>query len=188
VVVRAPAELPAVLIGYHGVPATDPDRAVLDVLERVLAGGDSARLHEDLVREHEVATGVECSNEWGIGGELFWLYAQARPGTTVDMLVGRIDAVVAALAQREVPAGELGTAQTQLRAGFVRGLKTVSGKANQLGFFETVFGDYRAMFRLETAWDAVTAADLRRVAAARLVPARRTVVVLEPVAGGGGRS
>ncbi len=188
VVVRTQAELPAVLIGYHGVPATDPDRAVLDVLERVLAGGDSARLYEDLVREHEVATGVACNNEWGIGSELFWIYAQARPGTTVDTVIRRLDAVVAALARQEVPSDELRKAQTQLRVGFVRGLKTVSGKANQLGFFETVFGDYRAMSGLEAAWEVVTAADVQRVVAARLVPAQRTVVVLEPVSGGGGRS
>ena len=69
----------------------------------------------------------------------------------------------------------------QLRSEFVRGLKTVSGKANQLGYFETVFGDYRALLGLEAGWEAVTAEDVRRVTAAYLVPTQRTVVVLEPV-------
>ncbi|HUE30412.1 MAG TPA: pitrilysin family protein, partial [Verrucomicrobiae bacterium] len=56
VAVRKNAELPAVLIGYHGVRATDADRPVLDVIEQLLANGDSSRLHEDLVRAPEVAT------------------------------------------------------------------------------------------------------------------------------------
>ena len=186
--VRRQAELPAVLIGYRGVRAADPDRAVFDVIERLLAGGDSARLHEDLVRAHEVATAVECDSEWGIDPDLLTVYAQARPGKTAGELERRVDAVVARLADEDVSATELRTAKTQLRAEFVRGLKTVNGKANQLGFFETVFGNYRAMFGLEAAWEAVTAADVRRVASAHLVPAQRTVTVLEPLPAGGAAS
>jgi zinc protease len=183
-VVRKNAELPAVLIGYHGVAVKDPDRPVLDVLERVLSGGESTRLYEDLVREHELATGVEANNDWGIDPDLFWVYAQARPGKTAAQLEARIDAVMARVAAEPVPADELRKAKNILRADFVKGLKTVSGKANQLGYFQTVFGDYRAMFGLEAAWEAVTADDIRRVAAARLVPTNRTVVVLEPVRSG----
>jgi zinc protease len=184
VTVRKNAELPAVLIGYHGVAVHDPDRPVFDVLERIVSGGNSTRLYEDLVREHELATGVEANNEWGIDPDLFWIYAQARPGKTVAALEQRIDAVVARLAAEPVPADELAKAKNVLHADFVKGLKTVSGKANQLGYFQTVFGDYRAMFGLEQAWDAVTADDVRRVATAYLQHTKRTVVVLEPVHGG----
>jgi zinc protease len=184
VIVKKNAELPAVLIGYHGVAVRDPDRPALDVLERVLSGGESARLHEDLVRAHEVATAVEANNSWGIDPDLFWFYAQARPGKTEAALEARIDAVLAAVAAKPVPDVELRKAKNQLRAELVRGLKTVSGKANQLGYFDAVFGDYRALFGLEAAWEAVTADDLRRVAARYLVSEKRTVVVLVPVPSG----
>jgi zinc protease len=179
--VRKNAELPAVLVGYHGVAARDPDRPVLDVIERLVSGGNSTRLYQDLVREHELATGVEANNSWGIEPDLFWIYAQARPGKTVAELEKRIDAVVARLGAEAVPADELAKAKNVLRADFVKGLKTVSGKANQLGYFQSVFGDYRAMFGLDAAWEAVTAADVRRVATTHLQSATRTVVVLEPV-------
>ena len=181
VAVRKNAELPAVLIGYHAVSALDPDRAALDVVERVVSGGESARLYEDLVRAHEVATGVEANNSWGIDPDLFWIYAQARPGKTAKQLEERIDAVMTKLAAEPVPADELRKAKNQLRSELVRNLKTVSGKANQLGFFEVVFGDYRALMGLESAWEAVTAEDVQRVVRAHLVSTRRTVVVLEPV-------
>ncbi len=183
-VVRKNAELPAVVIGYHGVAVSDPDRPVFDVIEHVLSGGESTRLYGDLVRAHELATGVEANNEWGIDPDLFWVYAQARPGKTAAALEARIDAVLARLAAEPVPADELRKAKNVLQADFVKGLKTVSGKANQLGYFQSVFGDYRAMFGLEAAWEAVTADDVRRVAAAHLVPTNRTVVVLEPIHSG----
>jgi zinc protease len=184
VTVRKNAELPAVLIGYHGVAVLDANRPVLDVLERILSGGQSTRLYGDLVREHEVATGVQANNGWGIDPELFWVYAQARPGKTAAELERRIDAVMARLGAEAVPADELRKAKNMLRAEFVRGIKTVGGKAEQLGYFQTVFGDYRAMFGLEEAWEAVGADDVRRVAAQYLQPTRRTVVVLEPVKSG----
>src|SRR5205814_46766 len=103
VVVRKNAELPAVLIGYHAVRATDPDRPVLDVVEQLLANGDSSCLHEDVVRAHEVATVVEASDEWGIEPDLFSIYAQARPKRTAADLVGRIEAVVERLARAPAP-------------------------------------------------------------------------------------
>jgi predicted Zn-dependent peptidase len=183
-VVRKNAELPALMMGYQGVRVKDPDRPVLDVVERLLSGGESARLYRELVREREIATAVESSNSWGIDPDLYWVYAQARPGRTTAELERRIDEVIAGLAAAPVPAAELRKAQNQLQAEFVRGLKTVSGKANQLGYFDAVFGDYRELFGLEAAWERVTAEDVRRVAAALLVPTRRTVVVLEPVPAG----
>jgi zinc protease len=127
---------------------------------------------------------VEASNEWGIEPELFWIYAQARPKKTAEDLEERIDAVLEHLGSDPVPEAELRKARTQLKAQLVRNLKTVSGKANQLGFFDTVLGDYRAMFGLEAAWEKVGAGDVKRVAAAYLQPAQRTVVVLEPIPSG----
>ena len=53
----------------------------------------------------------------------------------------------------------------------MRGLSSVSGKANQLGFYEVVFGDYREMFKEVDRVEAVTAADVQRVATD--VPRRR---------------
>jgi len=180
VIVRKRAELPALLVGWKAVRAVDPDRAPLDVLVKLMTGGESARLTRNLMRDHELVTTVGADLQWGIDPELFTLYAQARPGRHVDDIVARVDAALARYARETVTPAELDTARRQLRADFVKGLKTVSGKANQLGFFEVVFGDHRAMSGLLEQWDAVTADDVRRVAATYLRPAQRTLVVLDP--------
>ena len=186
--VRHEAELPAELIGYKAVAASDPDRPVFDVLSHILTDGESSRLDHDLVREHEVATAVDADLQWGIDPELFIIEAKSRPGKTAADLEARIDAVLTELAKHPVPDAELAKAKRQLRAENLRAMKTVSGKANQLGFFETVLGDYRRLFRLEDEWDAVTAADVQRVVARYLVQAQRTIVVLEPIGATVGKS
>jgi zinc protease len=136
------------------------------------------------VRTHELATDVEANNSWGIDPDLFSIYAQARPGKTVAELERRIDAVVGRLAVERVPEEELRKAKNVLAAELVKNLKTVGGKANQLCYFQTVFGDWRALLRLQEQWEAVSAADVQRVAAKYLQPTARTVAVLEPVASG----
>jgi len=174
------AELAAVLVGYQGVRAPAADRPVLDVVEQILGGGESSRLFLDLVRGHEVASGVDANNAWGIDPDLFAIYAKARPGKTAADLEQRIDQVTGRLGSARVSSEELTKAKNQLRAHFVRSLKTVSGKANQLGYCEVVFGDHRALLGLEDGWEAVEAADVERVVAAYLRPDRRTVIALVP--------
>jgi len=179
--VRRHAELPAVLMGYHAVDALDADRPALDVAAQLLSGGESARLFVDLVREQEIATTVDADLDWGIDPELFTVYAQARPGHTSAEIERRLDAVLSALAHGPVAPAELARARRQLRAQAIRGLKTVSGKANKLGFAQVVLGDYHRLFHLEDEWEAVTGEDVVRVAARYLVPTQRTVVVLDPL-------
>jgi predicted Zn-dependent peptidase len=187
--VRKHAELPAVLVGYHGPRAVDPDRPALDVVAALLADGESSRLYHDLVREHEVATQVSADLDWGADPNLFAIYAQARPGRSAKDLDARIDAVLAELASGPVGPDELAKAKRRLRAHYVRGLKTVSGKANQLGYFAVVFGDHRRLFDVESGWEVVSAGDVQRVVGTYLVPSRRTLIELvptTPAAGGAG--
>jgi predicted Zn-dependent peptidase len=184
VMVRMPAQLPSVLLGYHAVAATHPDRPAIDVAARLLAGGESARLTLDLVRTREIATGVAADLNWAIDPDLFLVYAQAKPGKTADDLLRGIDDGIAALARGPLTPEELARAKRQLRMELVKGLKTVGGKANQLGFFEVVFGDYRKIAGLEAEWNAVTPEDVQRVTASYLVPERRTRTVLVPVQAG----
>jgi predicted Zn-dependent peptidase len=178
--VSRPAELPGVLIGYQGVAVSHPDRPALDVVAKLLTGGRSARLVERLVRDDEVATTVDADLTWSKYEDLFVIDAQARPGRTAGELVRGVTATVEELASRPVAERDLARAKRQMRADYLRSLQRVTGKANQLGFFDVVFGDYRAMFRLEAEWNAVTAADVQRVVRAYLVPERRTVVELDP--------
>jgi zinc protease len=56
----------------------------------------------------------------------------------------------------------------------------MAGKAEQIGFYETVIGDPCAAFRRLEAYRRATASDLRKVARRCLDPRQRTVVIVHP--------
>jgi len=175
-----PAELPALAMAFHAVPATHPDRPALDVLQTVLGDGESSRLHRSVVREHELAAGVSVSYQWGMDSELFWIYSKLRPGRSAPALESLLLSELARLSETGPDEHELRKAKNILQADYIRSLKRVSGRANRLGFYETVHGDYSAMFREVDLWEAVTAADVTRVARTYLVDDTRTTVELVP--------
>jgi zinc protease len=185
VVVRKPAELAEVLAGYHAVGATDADRAALDVADELLAGGRSARLVRRLVHEREVASDVWSNLQWSIAPDLFVIGVKAQAGRTAEDLVRELDAALASVAAEPPDAAEVAAAVRRLRAGWARNLERVSGKANQIGFYEVVFGDYRELGRMPAEWEAVTPAEVQRVIATYLARPRRTLVMLEPQPAGG---
>ncbi|MCC6765209.1 MAG: insulinase family protein [Deltaproteobacteria bacterium] len=174
------AELPSVAIAYKAVSARHPDRPALDVLQTILGHGQSSRLHRAIVREKELASGVDVSFNWGIDPELFWFSGQVRPGKSAKALARAIEAEVVKLREHPPDERELRKAKNLLQADYVRGLSSVSGKANQLGFYEVVFGDHREMFKETERVEAVTAADVQRVARTYLVPSERTTIELVP--------
>ncbi len=64
-----------------------------------------------------------------------------------------------------VTAHELEQAKNQLAAGYIFGLQTVDGIAQQLGQYQYVYGDWREFLKGASRYLAVDAADVKRVAA-----------------------
>jgi zinc protease len=91
-----------------------------------------------------------------------------------------IEAALTTLLREGVSQAELDKAKNRLELGFLHGMETASGKAEQLGFYETVLSDAGRIFKQLDAYRAVSAEDVRRVAAARLAPTQRTTIFVRP--------
>ncbi len=77
---------------------------------------------------------------------------------------------------------ELARAKARLELSQLQQLETIPGKAEQIGFYETVLGDPTRAFDRVEAYRRTTAADLRRVARRYLVDRARSVVRVVPEA------
>lgn len=179
--VRYPAQNVTLMVGYKAPNVKDPDLYALDVLSSILSQGESSRLHQALVYEQQLALNVGTFFRTRLNPTLFELYAELKPEKTAAEGLEALDRVVNRMIHDGPTPREIQKAKNLLEASFVRGLKTNNGVGEQIGFYEHIFGDYKAMFRTLDKYRAVTAADVKRVAKKYLDPTQRTVAELKPL-------
>ena len=173
-------------IGWHIPPHLHPDDPALAVLGAVLTGGRTTRLQRRLVMEERIATGASAFT--GPGNRdprLFLIDALPRAPHTTEEVEAAIYEEIERLAAEGPTADELTRVHNQIAAGNVRRIEANLGLAFQLADSESLTGDWRWTFREAERLRAVTAEDVRRVAAQYLTDDNRTVATL--VRRGGGR-
>ncbi len=174
-------QVPRLYVQWPTVGEKNDDRYALDVLAAVLTGPRTARLTKALVYDQQAAASVmmfQRSNE-DVGN--FRLMIVPRPGHSLTDLEKAADGVIDKLKSEGPTADEVRRALAGEELSFLRGLESNLGKAMQLcdgagyhgdpGFFRT---DYQKS-------QAVTAADVKRVAGKYLTRGR---VVLSVVPNG----
>ncbi|MBI4551579.1 MAG: insulinase family protein [Candidatus Latescibacteria bacterium] len=179
-VFQKPAELPALAVGYHGPSVRSEDIFVLEVLEVLLARGESSRLYRRLVYEEQAAVSVSAAFPWMLDPGLLTFSVEVKPDQKTEEVEGLLYAEIERLKQEPVPDRELRKAKNILQAEFVKGLETNNGTADNIGMYELLFGDWSMMRTALDRYEAVTAEDVARVARAYLSDSSRTVVTLIP--------
>ncbi|MDM7322166.1 MAG: pitrilysin family protein [Gammaproteobacteria bacterium] len=185
-VLRAPARLPALLMGYRVPVLLDDVPAwevyALKVLAGVLDGGQSARLQQRLVRElrlaGEVSAGYDADSRLH---ELFMISAVPSEGVPIGQLEQALRQEVARLREEPVSAEELARVKAQVIAADVYGRDSLFYQAMRLGAYETVGLGYRRLNELVPGIEAVTAEQVQAVARKYLIDDRLTVGVLDPL-------
>jgi len=172
---------PYFLEGYHRPSYLDPDDAVYDVISDLLSSGRTSRLYRALVRDKKIA--VNASGFSGFPGvkypNLFAFYAIPAQGHTPAEVKDAMHVEINRLITENVTDEELKMVKTRIRADLVRGLADNEGLAEDLATYQTLYGDWREMFRSVDRVDKVTKADIRRVAAKTFGSENRTISILE---------
>ncbi len=156
--------LPAVMLAWPTVPYGHPDRAALTVLDGVLSTGESSRLYRSLVYEKQIAAQASSSPDFAQQAGHMTAYAIMADGETPDAGIAALRAEVARFRDEPVTAAELAEARNELIADVLRSREGVDDRANALGFALMWDGDAAAADREVAAIQAVTPADIQRVA------------------------
>ena len=174
------AQVPALRVAYHVPAAGEEDFYALELLQAVLSDGRSSRLYRRLVRGAETAISVSGSNEWRRHPGLLTFSIDMRPGKQTEAALGIFDEEVERVRNDGIIENELAKAKNQLRAGFLRRLKTSNGKGEVLGEMETLFGGWRRYEHYLEKIGSATKQHVQKAARAWLPRWNRTVVTLVP--------
>lgn len=156
-----------------------PDVPAIDVMDAILTGGRSSRLYQALV-ESGLASSVSGGAAELIEPGWYDISATAAPGQEVGKIAQVLQESLVKLQQQPVTLEELNRAKTALQASFILGNQDITSQATQLGYNQTVAGDYRFIEKYLAAIAKVTPAQVQQVAKTYLNPAKQTIGFFEP--------
>jgi zinc protease len=184
---RKPTAANKLVVGYHAPAFGDFDHPALVLLNEVLLGGRASRVHRQLVQRRELASSVRGYVGTLRDPSLYDLWLTARGDVAPSTLLEQLDDLLLGVGREPVTEEELERAKARVELASLQGLDTVSGKATQIGFCETVLGEPGALFSKLEAYRRATRSDLLRAARRYLRPSSRTVIEVlsdtEPEAG-----
>jgi zinc protease len=170
----------ALLNAIYRLPDVNhPDVPAIDLLDAVLTGGRSARLYQALV-ETGLASSVGASASQMIDLGWYSISAVAAAGQPLSRVETVLQQSLAEIRQKLVSEEELERAKLQFRASLILGSQDIASQASQLGYNQTVAGDYRFIDRYLAAMERVTSKDILRVAQTYLKPEQQTIGFFEP--------
>ncbi|AKV02555.1 Protease precursor [Labilithrix luteola] len=180
VTMKKPTASEKLLLGYRGPALGDADHVTLSVLNEVLFGGRACRMYRELVVNRELCTDLRGWVSTFRDPGLYEVYYTARPGVCGEDILPIAEAELARARDEVVTEEELARAKARLELGLLQSLETMSGKAEQIGFYDTVLGDPAAAFRRLEAYRRVTAGELRTAARRYLNNEARTMIRVLP--------
>jgi predicted Zn-dependent peptidase len=173
--------LPRVYLGYRAPVFGDERLDALDIASQILAGGKGSRLHRRLVREERLAQDVALVALGFVGGASIALgWATVRPGVPVDRVEAALHDEVERLGRETVSDDEMARARALLETDELSALSRVEERADRLSMYATLFDDPDLINRMLPRYLAVTAEQIRDVAAAVLRADNRVVLTYLP--------
>jgi zinc protease len=144
----------------------------------VLAGDKNSRLYKRLVYDMQVAQDVSAFQNSGKLAGSFWVIITPKPEQTPARMAELLGEELNAVIEQGVTADEMTRAKNSIRANFLDRLASVLGKAYQLNLYNYFAGTPDYVRQDAARYEAVSAADVQRVASTYL---RRHKVVLTVV-------
>jgi zinc protease len=163
-------------VGGVGVPRSTPDYFPLQVLNTILGGSFTSRLNNNLREEHGYAYGAGSGFDMRVGPGPFAAAAGVQTDKTAEALTEFFNELNGIL--KPVPADELARAKNYVALRFPGTFETTGDMSRRL--------EDLIVFRLPDDYfsryvqniQAVTAADVQRVAAKYILPSRFAVVIV----------
>jgi predicted Zn-dependent peptidase len=172
---------PSVEVRYHTVPFRHKDSYALDVLSAVL-NGRTGRLYKSMVEGSEIASGANAQQDSRKYAGSFSFSAEVKGDADPRALEEAWYAELRKLQDAPVPAAELQKVKNQFAASNFRRLKSNFFLLVQLGYSEGL-GTWEEINDGPKRIDAVTAADVQRVARQYFGETNRSVATYRRKAG-----
>ena len=168
-----------VLIGFEGRPYKSKDYYTIQILASILGGGMSSRLFQEIREKHGLCYAI-YSFHWAFSDTgLFGLHAATSKEDLPALMPMILDELRAA--GETIGDEEVNRARAQIRAGLMMALESPAARAGQIARQILVHRRVLSMDEVSAKIEAVTAADIRRVARETFLGTTPTLTAVGPV-------
>ncbi|MGH8633465.1 MAG: M16 family metallopeptidase, partial [Burkholderiales bacterium] len=183
--VKAPAELPYVLMAFRGPALRDPERDwepyALEMLAAVLDGSEAARLNRTLVREEKIASSADASyDSIARGPGFFYLSATPTPGRSAADVEQGLRREMAKIIEQGVTGEELDRVKAQAVAAHVFQRDSMFFQARQIASLEAAGISHQTVDLQLKKLREVTPEQVREVARKYFRDDALTIATLDP--------
>ena len=154
---------PAVAITYLAPTSRSTDIPALRIAEKILSGGESARLYQSLVYKQQIAQQAQFSADIRADRGLLYFLAIASEGKPADVLEKALLSELKLIQDKGVTASELAKAKNLLVTQTLQEREQNDGKASAIERAVAYDGDPKSVNTDIQKLQAVTAADVQRV-------------------------
>ena len=183
------ARVPAIAVGYKMPARGSSDHVPAAVLGDLLLPGEASRLYQGLVKGKELLLQLQGGMNWPLadpwkfnGPTLMVVFALYKPTTSARGVADAIQEEIRKIARAGVPAADLARVKTKMRSDYYAGLELPIFRADSIALNQLLTGSAAFVNEIPEKLEAVTSADLQRVASTYLTVANRTVVDRKPAA------
>jgi len=177
------AQLPMLLAGYHIPEINNEDIPALQVASSILSDGESSRIYRKMVYEDQSALNAGGSADPSQDPYLFYAYCSMNIGHDLSEGEETLFGLIEGWADNPPSDEELDKVINQAEADFILGMQTDMNKAYNLGYYQTVTGDWHNMLDEVKKLREVTSEKVVEVAQKYLTPDNRTTIILVPEEG-----
>ncbi len=161
---RRETEQAHICVGARALSYLDPDRYALDLLNTVLGEGMSSRLFLNIRERLGIAYDVHSFTQKHRDTGYLGVYIGVDPKKAVDA-VNAVMAELRSLTEKEVAPAEIARAKEFTKGRLRLELETTNGVVFWLAYQELLLGEIKTIDEEIAMVDAVTAPDIKRVAA-----------------------
>lgn len=172
--------LPGVLFSYHIPGQGTDDFYALEMLNKVLANGRSARMYRELVDKQQVAQEAGALPFQLEHPGLLIVYGIANLGITSDMVEKAIEVEVEKIKKDGITDKEFEKIRNQIEAEFATKNSSMAGIAENLANYHVFYGNTNLINTELDRYLKVTKEDIKRVANKYLVSTNRTIIYYLP--------
>ena len=167
------------IVAARSYPYNHPDDRAAKIMAAILGRGMSSRLFMNVRERQGLAYTVYSEINNYIDTGIFQAYA----GVNLDKIDQALTSVLhelAVICEQDVTSSELAKAKTQLRAGLEMSLESNNAIADRIGSQLVLTGEVKPVDQVIAEIEAVTIADVRRVAVELLKPTNLRFAIIAP--------